>query len=351
MPFLSFMSPRVRAALAGATLLVGGIRPALGAAPAPTEEARPPLVVVRPLGTVDAADLRAACRALLGKFPVRCVVGARRSLVELAPAWNAPRGQLDARAALEELFRTRSADALVELHVTSVDLFEPGKPYVFGLASLTDRVGLISLARIGHDGEEASAPTRRLRRFQKLVLHETGHAMGLPHHDRSDCVMRQDATPESLDHAPDAPCTACRARLDEQALRLSRPGQQVLDRVRGHLVRGELELARSRLVQSLASLPRDAALLAHLGTAFLEARQWNEAISLLDLALKLDPSLAEAHANRGVALQMRGRNGDVAVAIHHLTRALELRPDWGSVEARLEALHQERARAQGPGRD
>jgi predicted Zn-dependent protease len=292
-----------------------------------------PLVVVRALGPVPDERLRAACRSLLRTYPVRCEIGTQRDLLASWSAWNVDRSQLDARAAINLMFEDRAADARVELNITGVDMYEVDKPYVFGLASLTDRIALVSLSRIDDDGSE-----RLRRRLHKLVLHEAGHALGLHHHDDPQCVMRQDPTTESLDSAPERPCEACHIMLSDTASRLVRPGQAALDRTRGYLVRGAYDDARVALADVLHSGGFDHELLRAFATAFFEARQYNEAISVLRFVVKQDPTAAEAHVDLGLCYQVRNRDGDLDRAIEHLEIAIELRPDWELVGDHLDAL-------------
>ncbi len=292
-----------------------------------------PLVLIRALGPVPHDRLRSACRSLLRTYPVRCEIGEKRDLLAVWSAWDEGRSQLDARAAINVLFRDRSPDALVELDVTEVDIYEVDKPYVFGLASLTDRIALVSLSRIDDDGAE-----RLRRRLHKLVLHEVGHALGLHHHDDPECVMRQDPTTASLDSAPERPCAECHATLMNNAARLVRPGQPALDRARGHLVRGAYDDARLALAETLHAGEFDHELLRAFATAFFEARQYNEAISVLRFVVKQDPEAAEAHVDLGLCYQVRAREGDRELAIEHLEIALELRPDWELVGDHLDAL-------------
>ena len=305
---------------------------------------RLPLVVVRALGPVEAGNLRAACRTLLQRYPLRCEVQSGQRLFDTLAAWNADRAQLDARQILDLAFRMRTGDALVELWVTELDMYDQGKPFVFGLASVTDRVGIVSLARIVDPLDNAVTE----HRLNKLVLHEVGHAIGLPHHAASSCVMRQDPSTQSLDTAPEALCSECHATLAAQAQVLARPGQVELDRTRGHLVRSEVEAARFRAVRALWDFPSEPELVNAFALAFMEARQWNEAISLLGYALDHHPDYAEAHLNRGIALQMRNLGRDVATAIGHYERAARLRPEWAGVARHVDELRHHAARAQGP---
>jgi archaemetzincin len=304
-----------------------------------------PLVVVRSLGPVDASTLRLVCRALLRDYPVRCAIRATRGVLEYAPAWDARRRQLDARATLEQIFRTRASDALVELNITPLDTFEGNKPYIFGLASLTDRIALISLARIRRP------PDRLEARLTKLVLHEVGHALGLPHHDDRSCVMRQDPTVASLDGAPVSLCAACQDALERQSEQLSRAGQIALDRAVGHLSRGEPNAARHSFVRALWQGTLDNDLLTGFGIAFLRAGHYNDAISILDYVIKRGDARPEAHTSLGAALQLRGRPADLGMAIYHFERALGMRPNWERLATHVANLRVEPTRAQGPGRE
>jgi len=301
---------------------------------------RPPLVVIRALGPVPSEQLRGACRVLLAEYPVRCVVRASRSETEVFEAWDQSREQLDARDVLDLLFETRSRDAVVELDVTALDLFEAGKPYVFGLASLPDRTAVLSSARLG-EGAEARA------RLSTLVRHEFGHALGLSHHDVAECMMRQDPTVDSLDGAPEGPCVQCGETIEHQLTRLARPGQTALDRARGLLVRDRREEARRTLVEALWTYHPDAELLDAFARLFYEAGQYNEAISLLRHAVEREPARATSYVQLGLAYQHRGRAGDLALAVVHFEQALQLRPDWDTVAEHLADTRAELS-AQGP---
>lgn len=339
---MSWLVHVVMTLAAAAWLLDGQAVDGVVAAERPSTAERPPLVVVRALGPVPSEQLRGACRVVLAEYSVRCVVRARRGMTEVFPAWNPQREQLDAREALDLLFETRSRDAVVELDVTAFDLYEPGKPYVFGLASLPDRTALLSSARLGDPHDEVAHD-----RLRTLVRHELGHALGLAHHDVSDCVMRQDPTVASLDSAPEGPCTECRGVIDEQLARLARPGQTALDRARGLLVRERREEARRTLVHALWTYHPDVELLDAFARLFFEAGQYNEAISLLRHTVEQAPERATAYVQLGLAYQHRAREGDLARAVGHFEQALRLRPDWQRVAEHLENTRAE-LRAQGP---
>lgn len=296
-------------------------------------EPRPPLVVVRTVGAVSDADARLACRALLAQLQVRCEVRAGRPTDVLASAFDARRAQIDARKGLELLFRDRAADALIEIDLTGADIFEDGKPFVFGLASLSDRIAIISTARLQSSDESLYAD-----RLTKLVMHEAGHTFGLHHHAQDDCVMRRDPSVVSLDDAPTTPCRRCRTKLHRRARTLARPGQLALDRARGLLVRRDPDTARQLLLGTVWAGEYSSAVLHEFGIAFHKSGQLDDAIGILQFLVEESPNHARGHVSLGVALQARGDSGDRAKAIAHFKRALELRPEWTTVATHLAAL-------------
>lgn len=308
---------------------------------------RPPLVVVRSVGPgVSTKERLAACRTVIKMFepfPVRCVDRGSFSSELFTDVFNFERDQLDGRAALEKLFRDRVSDAHVEVVITASDLYETEKPYVFGLASLTDRVAIVSTARLGKDNN------KRADRLEKLVLHEVGHTLGLAHHKDKHCVMRTDATVASLDHAPDKPCAHCHTLMIEQASVMSRPGQIALDHARGYLARGEQYRAELRVLDAIEKEPMDVTILNEIAQSFLDAGQADTAVRILETTVDRAPRFGHAHVNLGVALELRGRPGDMLRALKHFEHAVEVEPGWkAAVDAHAATLRQDLAHAQGP---
>lgn len=93
------------------------------------------------------------------------------------------------------LLQTRlPEDAFALLGVTMTDLYpDPSWNFVFGQASLRDRVGVYSFARYdpGFYGQAATADSRRLvlRRSCKVLAHETAHMFGIEHCVWYQCLM------------------------------------------------------------------------------------------------------------------------------------------------------------------
>ncbi len=85
-----------------------------------------------------------------------------------------------------------------------------GWNYVFGMASLVDRVGVWSLARL------ADARTPRallLRRAASVAFHEIGHMLGIWHCTTYECCMNGANSLRESDAVPLAFCPECDAKV------------------------------------------------------------------------------------------------------------------------------------------
>ena len=95
---------------------------------------------------------------------------------------------------LDVLRKFLPKDAFCMVAVTMVDLYpEESWNYVFGQASLRDRVGVFSFARYDpafFGGKRGDGwRTTMLRRSCKVLAHETGHMFGIRHCIFFDCTM------------------------------------------------------------------------------------------------------------------------------------------------------------------
>jgi archaemetzincin len=106
---------------------------------------------------------------------------------------------------------TRPNDAVAVLAITSEDLW-PGKDwnFVFGQASLADRVGVWSTARMGDPEKEAPL---YMRRVLQVAVHETGHMFGIKHCIAYECCMNGANHQGESDRAPLVFCAECDAKL------------------------------------------------------------------------------------------------------------------------------------------
>jgi archaemetzincin len=104
----------------------------------------------------------------------------------------------------------RPRDAVAVLGLTTADLW-PGRGwnFVFGQASLSERVGVWSLARYGNlDRSEDEAPQFRRRMF-KVAVHETGHMFGIAHCTAYECGMNGSNHLAEIDQRPFCFCPEC----------------------------------------------------------------------------------------------------------------------------------------------
>jgi archaemetzincin len=105
----------------------------------------------------------------------------------------------------------RPADAVAVLAITNEDLW-PGKDwnFVFGQASLGDRVGVWSTARMGDPVKESQL---FLRRVLQVAVHETGHMFGIKHCIAYECCMNGANHQGESDRTPLVFCAECDAKL------------------------------------------------------------------------------------------------------------------------------------------
>lgn len=106
------------------------------------------------------------------------------------------------------------ADAAAYIAFTAADLW-PGEGwnFVFGEASLRERIGVWSLARQGDPEGGDEAWRLCLLRTMKTATHETGHMFGMWHCTAWECNMcGSNSLPES-DRHPLALCPECLAKL------------------------------------------------------------------------------------------------------------------------------------------
>jgi archaemetzincin len=123
--------------------------------------------------------------------------------------------QLLTRYLLEDalLQRRRQSDAAV-LGITAADLWPgAGWNFVFGQASLSERVGVWSMARNGYPD---SRPDRRkicALRTAMTATHETGHMFGIRHCIAYECGMNGSNHLDERDRQPLEFCPECQAKI------------------------------------------------------------------------------------------------------------------------------------------
>jgi len=141
--------------------------------------------------------------------------------MELGGCWDRRRRQLDAVGLLELV--PPPVEGWVHLGLVGNDLGLSAVAYVFGLAELGSRRGVVSWARLREQDElwELGAVTRR--RLLVEAVHEIGHALGLPHCAVPSCAMHRSLWPESTDLKDPRYCPSCLEILLPPGLSLDGP--------------------------------------------------------------------------------------------------------------------------------
>ncbi len=108
------------------------------------------------------------------------------------------------------LKRAIPPDAAAVIAFTTEDLYsdEPMN-YVFGQASLEDRVGVWSLSRLDDNTDEMGF----LRRILKIAAHETGHMFSMRHCIKYECLMSGTNDLAETDRRPIDACPECTAKI------------------------------------------------------------------------------------------------------------------------------------------
>jgi archaemetzincin len=105
-------------------------------------------------------------------------------------------------------------DTAALIAFTATDLW-PGEGwnFVFGEASLRDRVGVWSLARFGDPSASDAAFRICLDRTLRTATHETGHMFGIPHCTAWACNMNGSNSLAEADREPRQLCPECQAKI------------------------------------------------------------------------------------------------------------------------------------------
>ncbi len=101
------------------------------------------------------------------------------------------------------------ADAAALIAFTDVDLFpDSSMSFVFGQASMDERVGVWSLKRLVDKNH-----TTFLLRVLKIATHETGHMFSFKHCTKYECVMSGTNQLAETDRRPIDACPECMAKV------------------------------------------------------------------------------------------------------------------------------------------
>jgi len=102
------------------------------------------------------------------------------------------------------------ADAAALVAFTNEDLYPSDTMnFVFGQASLDDRVGVWSVLRLERNG----SPEKFLTRTLKIAAHETGHMFSMRHCIKYECLMSGTNNLAETDSRPIDACPECTAKV------------------------------------------------------------------------------------------------------------------------------------------
>lgn len=112
------------------------------------------------------------------------------------------------------LLPRKPKDAIAVLGLTASDLWpEKGWNFVFGQASLYERVGVWSVYRYGNPDADEESYHRFFLRTLKVALHETGHMYGIEHCISFKCGMNGSNSLPETDDSPIVFCSECSAKI------------------------------------------------------------------------------------------------------------------------------------------
>lgn len=97
---------------------------------------------------------------------------------------------------------------------TNYDLYpDDNWNFVFGQASLQNRVGVWSLSRLGEPDKSTKDYQRFLARTLKIAMHETGHMFSMLHCTKYECLMSGTNGLMETDRRPMDVCPECMAKI------------------------------------------------------------------------------------------------------------------------------------------
>lgn len=105
-------------------------------------------------------------------------------------------------------------DAAAFICFTNYDLYpDENWNFVFGQATLQNRVGVWSLSRFGNPDKSAEDYKMFLARTLKIAMHETGHMFSMLHCTKYECLMSGTNHLGETDRRPLDVCPECMAKI------------------------------------------------------------------------------------------------------------------------------------------
>ena len=182
----------------------------------PTKERQK--IYVLPLGTFNAQQTKivdATAGYLEAFFDLEVVELPPRQLTVTSPNMRQDRlskfRQIKTGHILNDILKPMlPADAAALIAFTTDDLYpDESMSYVFGQASLENRVGVWSLARLDDNADY----DKFLKRTLKIAAHETGHMFSMMHCTKYECLMSGTNHLGETDRRPIDACPECMAKI------------------------------------------------------------------------------------------------------------------------------------------
>jgi archaemetzincin len=127
---------------------------------------------------------------------------------------NYPKQLLTSHLLEDVLMKRRKPKDAAVLGITAMDLWPgDGWNFVFGQASLVNRVGVWSMARNGNTDERPAMRKLCMYRTLKTAMHETGHMFGIRHCTAYECGMNGSNHSGERDRQPVEFCPECQPKL------------------------------------------------------------------------------------------------------------------------------------------
>lgn len=191
--------------------------------PAPADDAEKKVerdtIYLLPIGEVGEKDMAIMKESVEVYFSKKCVIMKKAALPE--KYYNAKRKQYYASGIIDSMKTIVPKDAITVMGVVDGgDLYTDSTNYVFGLASLQQRVAVHSLVRYRPEFFDGK-PDRNLfvARMIKVLTHEIGHTFDISHCEDEHCGMSYANSLDELDLCSLFFCPDCLNKMNK-ALKL-----------------------------------------------------------------------------------------------------------------------------------
>ena len=165
-------------------------------------------IILKPIGDIANGILEYLKEKLNKTFG--CPIEIIPQPIDLDSVYDPERRQYRAPALLAELESAGVLKNEKALGIVDVDLYAPGLNFVFGQASMSSGISIISLYRLR---EEPTDKAEFLNRTTKEAVHELGHTFGLEHCSNFKCVMHFSNSLQDTDIKEATFCSNCRPKL------------------------------------------------------------------------------------------------------------------------------------------